>query len=297
MAGDNRQAPEISVIVPVLNGVDVVGPCLESLIGQNLEEASHEIIVVDNGSTDGTRELVAAFDVLSIEERSHRTPYAARNAGIERARGGLLAFTDADCRPSRDWLQRALDAMRKAGADLVGGPVVFSFSDRPTAAELTDALWHLDVARQIETKRACMTANLLARREVFDAIGPFEATVRSGGDGRWTRKATDAGFSLVFASDARVAKPARRLGSLLAKGYRIGRGLPAAWREWGEIRGGTGRQILSQMRPPPRRAVRERVHERGLVDAERRITAVWWVSWLLGLARAAGGVESLLRGS
>jgi glycosyltransferase involved in cell wall biosynthesis len=296
MSAEDRQSPEISVIVPVLNGADVIGSCVEGLIGQSLEEASYEIIVVDNGSVDRTREIVAAFPVQLIEEHSQRTPYAARNAGLERAQGKLLAFTDADCRPSRQWLERARAAMRGAEADLVGGRVVFTFSDRPSAGELTDALWHLDVAHQIEANRACMTANLLARREVFDAIGPFEATIRSGGDGRWTRRATDAGFSLVYASDAQVSKPARRLGSLLAKGYRIGRGLPAAWREWEGLRGGMGRRILSQMMPPRRRAVRERIHERGLIEAERRITAVWWVSWLLGVVRSLGCLDSVLRG-
>jgi glycosyltransferase involved in cell wall biosynthesis len=297
MSGEERPQPELSVIVPVLNGAELIGCCVESLLEQSLAGDSYEIIVVDNGSVDGTRELVAAYPVLLLEEISHRTPYAARNAGIERARGRVLAFTDADCRPSQQWLERALATMEAAQADLVGGRVNFVFKGRPTAGELTDALWHLDVARQIAAKRACMTANLVVKRRVVNAIGRFEASVRSGADGRWTRRATDAGFRLVYAPDAEVGKPARRLGPLLAKGYRVGRGLPAAWREWGEGRGGVGRRILSQLQPPPPRLVRERIQERGLVEAERRTVAVWWTSWLLGVARSAGSLNGLVRGS
>jgi glycosyltransferase involved in cell wall biosynthesis len=292
-----EQHPQLSVIVPVLNGADLIGPCIEGLLGQSLEAADFEVIVVDNGSEDGTREIVAGYPVQLLEESSHRSPYAARNAGIEHAQGKVLAFTDADCRPSLDWLERALAAMEAAEAELVGGRVNFLFSDRPTAGGLTDALWHLDVARQIATHRACMTANLLVRRPVFDAIGPFEGRVRSGADGRWTRRATDAGFRLVYAPDAEVDKPARRLGPLLAKGYRIGRGLPAAWRQRADGRGGIGRQILSQLLPPPRQRVRQQIRQRGLREAEHRSAALWWTSWLLAVVRSAGCVHGWISSS
>ena len=71
--------PKVSIVVPVLNRERVIGRCLQSLM--ELDYPSFEVIVVDNGSTDRTKEIASTFSVLLvIEER--RGPYAARNTGI-----------------------------------------------------------------------------------------------------------------------------------------------------------------------------------------------------------------------
>lgn len=93
-----------SVIVPVLNGKATIGRCMESLLNQTLTAGSCEIIVVDDGSSDGTPAEVKKYDVvLSVEP--HRGPAAARNRGVELARGDIILFTDADCRPAENWLE------------------------------------------------------------------------------------------------------------------------------------------------------------------------------------------------
>jgi glycosyltransferase involved in cell wall biosynthesis len=283
--------PLVSVIIPARNAAGHIGSCLEALAGQTYPRERYEVIVVDNGSSDTTRHVVEGHDVRLVEESSTCSPYPARNVGIDHAGGEVIAFTDADCRPFETWLERGVDRLHRDGADLVGGRVMFTFASPPSAGETVDALWHLDVRRQIFENRAAMTANLFVRSSVFGAIGRFDHNVRSGGDGRWTRRATDAGFALAYAPDAIVAKPARRLGRLLAKAYRVGRGLPPAWVERGIGRGSIGLAIARKILPPDPAAVRRRIDETQVPGARGRLTTLWAVSWLVELVRAAGSVH------
>jgi glycosyltransferase involved in cell wall biosynthesis len=286
--------PLVSVIVPARNAAGHIGDCLEALANQTYPGERREVIVVDNGSRDSTREVVAAHQVHLLEETSSSSPYPARNRGLDHARGEVIAFTDADCRPLETWLERGVERLNEEAADLVGGRVIFTFAASPSVGEMVDALWHLDVRRQIHENRAAMTANLLVRSSVFDSIGGFDPEVRSGGDGRWTRRATDAGFKLIYAKDAIVRKPARRLGGLLAKAYRVGRGLPPAWLERGVGRGGIGVAIAFKTLPPVPSAVRRRIEETGVPGAGERLTTLWALSWLMELVRAAGSVHGVL---
>jgi hypothetical protein len=286
--------PVVSIIIPVLNAAPVIENCLRAVLNQTHERERCEVIVVDNGSTDRTRDVVQAYPVRLLEETAWRSPYAARNAGIAQARGELLAFTDADCTPEPGWLRGAVEALEDEGADLLGGKVVFTFSPTASLGELTDALWHLDVRRQIETNRACMTANLVVRKEVFSAVGPFDARVRSGGDGRWTRRATDAGFKLVYGPSAEVKKPARRMVPLLRKAHRVGRGLPAAWVERGLGRGGIGAGIVRLLIPPSPSAVKQRIRDRSYQEMAGRNLQLWWSTWLLEMFRATGCLRGWL---
>lgn len=85
-----------SVIVPVYNGKQHIENCIKSLINQNYPKDKLEIIIVDNGSTDGTQEIASKFDVRVIH-CAIKGPSAARNMGAEHAEGEILIFIDSDC--------------------------------------------------------------------------------------------------------------------------------------------------------------------------------------------------------
>src|SRR5437588_11225281 len=87
--------PRVSVIVPVRNAVRTIGRTIDGVLSQTYGDL--ELIVVDNGSTDGTREAIAAYDgrITVVEER-RAGPSVARNAGARAAKGVYLAFVDAD---------------------------------------------------------------------------------------------------------------------------------------------------------------------------------------------------------
>lgn len=94
---------DVSVIVPAYNSATTIGACLQALASQRLPGRSYEVIVVDDGSSDMTREIAGRFDVRLIEE-PHKGPAAARNRGAVEANGEIVLFTDADCQPTKNWI-------------------------------------------------------------------------------------------------------------------------------------------------------------------------------------------------
>src|SRR5512135_1174235 len=93
-----------SVIVPAYNAASTIGDCLEALVRQTEPQANYELVVVDDGSTDGTADRARAFDAVRVISALHRGPAAARNLGARLSRGDVLLFTDADCAPSDSWV-------------------------------------------------------------------------------------------------------------------------------------------------------------------------------------------------
>ena len=104
-----------SVIVPVLNRENDIGRCIESLLA--LDYPSFEVIVVDNGSSDKTQEIVSNYTVKMVVEEK-RGAYGARNTGIGIAQGEIIAFTDSDCVVDKDWLR---NLSRNYTDEIVGG--------------------------------------------------------------------------------------------------------------------------------------------------------------------------------
>ncbi len=99
-----NDTPDISLVIPFYNRRSDVRPCLETAMNQKVPGKRIEIIAVDNGSTDGTRELLATFPVRLVDCKT-RGPAAARNAGIQAARAPIVAMMDSDCLASRHWLR------------------------------------------------------------------------------------------------------------------------------------------------------------------------------------------------
>lgn len=118
----DRDLPSISVVVPVRNGETMIGGCVASLLAQQYPADRFEIIVVDNGSTDGTAQCVADCPVLLL-----RCPVpgasAARNVGVRHSTAEIVAFTDADCIADPGWLRGLAAAFEDASVGAAGGPI------------------------------------------------------------------------------------------------------------------------------------------------------------------------------
>jgi glycosyltransferase involved in cell wall biosynthesis len=278
--------PGISVIVPAYNSEHTIGALLKSLLALDYPRERLEIIIVDNGSTDRTTEYIRSSPVILLEERAKRSSYAARNRGLQQARHEIVAFTDADCAVDASWLREGIRALE--GADMAAGRVQFSFSPRPTAAELFDALHHMRNDELIRKYSGAATANLFVRRELFRQLGPFCADVRSGGDMMWTSAATSAGFRLVYAPLAVVHHPSRGLGELLTKGFRLGTGIYRMHKDKGI---GSGRILYEGLRaflPARPGVVRASIRKNGGIECEGRFAGLWWVGYLYAAARGLG---------
>lgn len=221
--------PFVSVIVPVYNDPGGIRNCLEALRSQTYPDEQFEVLVVDNGSTDETREVIGEFDVELLIEDEIQGSYAARNRGIRNAQGEVLAFTDADCTPDPEWIAAGVEVLEGKPADLVGGQVRFELSAERTAAERFDA--SVNMRNDISIKDGiAKTANLFVRRQVVEETGVFPESLISGGDVYWTRATTDAGFELKYAENAIVEHQARKFTELLRKHFRVGRGQVQVWR-------------------------------------------------------------------
>ncbi|RJO76728.1 glycosyltransferase [Nocardia panacis] len=135
------QQPTLSVVIPALNEADSIEGCLRLLVAQ---EAIDEVIVVDNGSTDGTPEIVRTFAAtnpkVEIIHEARRGIPPARNAGFDKARGDIIARTDADTLVSANWgrvIRDYLDTHPETSA--VAG--LCTYHDSPIGFLLKFGLW------------------------------------------------------------------------------------------------------------------------------------------------------------
>jgi glycosyltransferase involved in cell wall biosynthesis len=160
--------PDVSVIVPARDASATIGRTLAGL-GRQRRERSFEVIVVDDRSRDSTAAIARdAAVVARLVEGPGSGPADARNLGAAVARGSHLAFLDADCEPTPEWLARGVRALEHF--DLVQGGVR-PFPDKPIGA-FDRTLWVNEAHGLFES------ANLFVRRELFERLGGFESWLR-----------------------------------------------------------------------------------------------------------------------
>jgi glycosyltransferase involved in cell wall biosynthesis len=268
--------PFVSVIIPVFNDSERLKLCLRALEHQTYPRASYEVIVVDNGSYESIEPLAEVFEQVRIVHESQVGSYAARNKGISVCRGGVLAFTDSDCVPAKDWIERGVAALRLVpDCGLVAGriDVFFAEGGRPTAVELYESITAFAQKRYVEQSNFGATANLFTLRSVFESVGLFDAGLRSGGDKDWGQRVYAAGYRLLYADDARVSHPARRSFGQLGK--KVARLTGADFRSKRNERRG-----FSSLLPPARSLLFVLRHERlGFPGGRLKVALVVLFVW------------------
>jgi len=105
--GHPIEAKSVSIIIPTFNGASRIGNCLAALLPQ-IAQRDAEILVVNDGSTDNTVEVVERYSGVRLITQANAGPAAARNHGANEARGTIILFTDDDCVPLPDWLDAML---------------------------------------------------------------------------------------------------------------------------------------------------------------------------------------------
>lgn len=162
--------PAISVVIPTYNRAQRLPVMIEALLGQTLHDL--EVIVVDDGSEDETREVVTAITDPRVRyvSRPNGGISAARNTGAAQARGRAVVFIDDDDRPDTDWLSSMLDRMDSAGAAVVSCGARFVDPDGRPVGEVMPH----DLGPAFENLPSVMGPHsCCVTREVFDAVGGY----------------------------------------------------------------------------------------------------------------------------
>lgn len=222
--------PFVSVIIPAYNAAGFIGENLKALFEQSYPRDRYEVIVVDNGSVDGTGQAAGSCGAKVVEELEAQGPDPARNTGVNHAGGEIIAFIDSDCRAERQWLEEGVAAMQENGAELAGGNIIFELSEKPSAGEYFEISNTVLIEESIRTRRVATGGNLFVSRKVFEAGINFVRQLPSSGDTYFTASATGAGFRIVYASKAVVHHPTHDTRGLLRKALRTGAGKITVWK-------------------------------------------------------------------
>jgi glycosyltransferase involved in cell wall biosynthesis len=178
-----RERPLVSAIVPVHDGARFLAAALESALAQDYEPL--EIVVVDDGSTDGSGEIAQRYPVR-LSSQPHLGVAAARNAGLAVARGELIAWLDADDLWTPDKLTVQVGYLREHPETdyVIARGVAFLEPGIEQPGWLGDE-WLDEGGVGLPT--------IVARRQVFDLVGPFDEAYSVGEDLDWVQRARQAG--------------------------------------------------------------------------------------------------------
>jgi glycosyltransferase involved in cell wall biosynthesis len=185
--GVSIEAKSASIIIPTFNGASRIGNCLDSLVKQTTGR-DVEILVVDDGSTDNTANVVRSYSSVRIISQANAGPASARNRGAIEARGDILLFTDDDCVPMPDWLEAMLESFQDT--EIVGAKGIYRTHQKSLAARFV----------QIEYEDKY---RLMARLPSIDFIDTYSAGFRR--DRFLEMTGYDTSFPVACAEDVELS--------------------------------------------------------------------------------------------
>lgn len=267
----------VAICIPVYDEAEALGRLLASIAEVDYPRELLQVVVAVDGGDGLVRAVAESAGARTVVLSPNQGSYAARNAAIDAIDGrvDVVLFTDADCVTSGRWVRAHLAALETA--DLSGGGVRWAFSDRPSPAEWVDSIRHLHQRVYVERDRYAATCNLAVRASVLDSMR-FDPTLRTGGDAEFGRRATAAGFRLVYTDDAEVQHlPRRTRRDLMTKVHRIARGVPQQRARWVE----RGFAPSARLTRGPWRRAREAGFDVGPVWGLRACLLDWHASLLI----------------
>jgi glycosyltransferase involved in cell wall biosynthesis len=252
--------PFATVVVPAFNAASTIDECLRSLLELDYPPELREIVVVDNGSHDATLAVLERYSsrIVCLRE-ARRGPSAARNAGIRRARGDVVAFTDADCTVDPDWLRELVQPLEDDAVGIAGGRIMAR--KEANEAELYGETIH-DQHTSILVWRPpyVIGMNWASRRAVLEEASLFDEGMRRVEDVCLSYQIGSNGYSLVYCPKAIVYH--RNEGSLLGlcrEGWQHGFYAVPVLRRFGEYVAEARAWPPSTVMPtPPSRVLRQR---------------------------------------
>jgi glycosyltransferase involved in cell wall biosynthesis len=217
-------SPALSVVIPTLDAEDTLPAQLEALLSS--PDADFEVVVVENGSTDGTRALAERFAaadprVRVVDAAGRRGEAHARNAGCAAARSECIAFCDADDVAAATWVAAMTEGLQSA--EYVTGPVELDRLNPPWLAGFRGRTLYEQLPRTIHEIPFAHGCNIGVRKEVVERLGGF-TDLRAGTDVDFAIRAWRAGVQLSWREGALIHYRHRlRSGDRWRQGVAYGR--------------------------------------------------------------------------
>lgn len=275
----------ISIVVPAYNAAGRLGACLQALSDQTIPPHEYEVIVVDDGSQDATGDVARAFDVQVIRQ-DNAGPAAARNRGARNASGDILLFTDSDCVPQRDWIEKMIERLHDP--EVAGVKGVYLTRQRGLAPRFAQAEYEdkYDNMKKVRYIDFIDTYSAGYRRDVFFDNGGFDTGLPAVEDIDLSLRLSRKGHKLVLAPDAVVyhSHPPT-LPRYLYRKYRLGQWYARVYVRF------PGKMFKDSYTP---RSVRLQIGFSALLGLALVLSAFRFISLLFALPLAVGLVLSAL---
>lgn len=195
----------VSVIIPAYNAEKTIGQCLKALAEQSYPADSYEVIVVDDGSTDKTASLAQHYAIRYIRQEN-QGPAAARNNGVQQAKGQIVLFTDSDCVADFNWIKEMVrsfdepEVMAAKGAYKTLQKSIVARFAQLEFEERFDMLKKVDSIDMVDTYAAGF------RRDIFLKMGGFDTSfpVANNEDTELSYRMSSLSYRMVFNPQAIV---------------------------------------------------------------------------------------------
>ena len=218
----------ISVLIPVLNDKAGIENTLNSVMNQTIDQSEYEVIVCDNGSTDGTQQIIQKHmqnhPNITLVEETIKSSYAARNRAIVKSKSPILAFIDSNMTCGIDWLAQIRSVFNKLNPDYVGSKVIVKPQTKSLSAiynTLTSFHTEIEMNKNHFTPTCCLSA----KKSLFDKIGLFDHRLEAGGDWEFGNRVYNQQFKTYYANEIMVHHPSRTtFKELINKTRRVARG-------------------------------------------------------------------------
>lgn len=174
--------PALSVVVPFFNSERHLAACIESLLAQEDVGGPFELILINNGSTDGSAAIVERYPEPTVLAEPTPGAYAARNTGIRQARAPVIAFTDGDCVVDRDWLRSIREGLEDPAVAILLGHCRYPRAASPALRWLgayENAKTEYVLSRCAAVHHFGYANNMAVRAAVFAELGLFKEWPRA----------------------------------------------------------------------------------------------------------------------
>jgi len=204
---------KVSIIVPVYNEEKQISTCVESLLSVDYPKSLYEIIVVLDGCTDSTYEVLKKFETkikIIVLEKNHG-PSEARNIGAKKSKGEIILFTDSDCTADKNWIKETVRAFKMINIECIAGKTNNNFKCDTffekylytSKSILFDFHFYKDDKIDVIDK-AMPACNLSFKKDIFLKIGGFKKEYLFGEDDEICIRLLDSGYHIGYAPNALV---------------------------------------------------------------------------------------------